>query len=85
MLGSIVPPLERTYTGCSSLEDTYQTVSKLGEGTFGVVMKATVLAGKHAPASRAAERGFVGPYEGQIVALKRILFHSENDGVRAPD
>ena len=79
------PPLRIMY-GNSRVDDTYDILEKLGEGTFGVVTKARVKATAFIRASDMDEDAQGSkrrlPRPGELVALKRIILHNENDGVR---
>ena len=54
-------PISRVYRGCSNI-GAYETMRKLGEGTFGEVYQAR------------------RKRTGELVALKKILMHTEKEG-----
>lgn len=62
-------PKPHVYVGSSPVS-AYNLAEKLGEGTFGVVWKATRKADDAGKAKK-----------GAVVALKEIILHNEGDGV----
>ncbi|ODQ65555.1 Pkinase-domain-containing protein, partial [Nadsonia fulvescens var. elongata DSM 6958] len=58
------------FSGCSNLAQSYEVLSKLGEGTFGQVFKAVD--------KRSVQK--CGGATGRIVALKKIIVHNEKEG-----
>jgi hypothetical protein len=84
-----LPAKPRQLFGCSPLHH-YELLDQVGEGTFGVVNKGRVrVAPVYAGGGEVADVKGKGPERprarvNDIVALKRIILHNENDGVRTP-